>query len=116
MSNLKFKKEDLVKVISGKERGKKGKVLVVFPEENQLIVERLNMIKRHTKAKQQENNTNKEKTKQKQKQQQKNNKTKTTTRTKAQTITKNENTHKKRQNTTNTNKLQQNTEHHYKSI
>ncbi len=48
--NLKFKKEDLVKVISGKERGKKGKVLVVFPKENQLIVEKLNMIKRHTKA------------------------------------------------------------------
>lgn len=47
---MKVKKEDLVKVIAGKERGKKGKVLVVFPGENKLLVEKLNMIKRHTKA------------------------------------------------------------------
>ena len=50
MTKLKFKKDDLVKVISGKERGKKGKVLVVFPKENRLIVEKLNMIKKHMKA------------------------------------------------------------------
>ena len=52
MANLKFKKDDLVKIISGKERGKKGKVIAVFPKENKLIVEKLNMIKRHTKANQ----------------------------------------------------------------
>ncbi len=50
MTKLKVKKDDLVKVISGKEQGKKGKVLIVFPNENRLIVEKLNMIKRHTKA------------------------------------------------------------------
>jgi len=50
MPKLKVKKDDLVKVISGKERGKKGRVLSVFPHENHLMVEKLNMIKRHTKA------------------------------------------------------------------
>lgn len=50
MTKLKVKKDDLVKVICGKERGKKGKILVVFPKENRLIIEKLNMIKRHTKA------------------------------------------------------------------
>jgi|TARA_Y100000031_G_C8189279_1_gene370569 large subunit ribosomal protein L24 len=50
MAKLKLKKDDLVKVISGKERGKKGKILAVFPKENRLIVEKLNMIKKHAKA------------------------------------------------------------------
>ncbi len=44
-----IKKDDFVKVISGKDRGKQGKVLRVFPQEGRLTVERVNMIKRHTR-------------------------------------------------------------------
>jgi len=47
---LKIKKGDTVKVIAGKARGKTGKVLRVEPEKERLVVERLNMIKRHRRA------------------------------------------------------------------
>jgi len=43
------KKNDTVMVIAGKEHGKTGKVLRVLPEDNRAVVERLNMVKRHTK-------------------------------------------------------------------
>ena len=43
---------DIVEVISGKERGKRGKVLQVLTEEKKVLVEKLNMIKRHTKPSQ----------------------------------------------------------------
>ncbi len=46
------KKGDIVEVISGKERGKRGKVLQVLTEEKKVLVEKLNMIKRHTKPSQ----------------------------------------------------------------
>ncbi|MBI5475833.1 MAG: 50S ribosomal protein L24 [Ignavibacteriales bacterium] len=45
-------KNDTVKVISGNARGKTGKVLKIFREEHRLIVEGVNIIKRHTKASQ----------------------------------------------------------------
>lgn len=45
-------KEDSVKILSGKYRGKTGKVLKVFPKENRVIVEGVNIIKRHTKPSQ----------------------------------------------------------------
>ncbi len=38
---------DTVIVVAGKERGKRGRVLRVIPEKNRVIVERINMIKRH---------------------------------------------------------------------
>lgn len=44
-----IKKNDTVMVITGKERGKVGKVLRVLPLERRAIVERLNMVKRHVK-------------------------------------------------------------------
>lgn len=44
-----IKKNDTVMVIAGKERGKTGKVLRVLPQENRVIVEHLNMVKRHMK-------------------------------------------------------------------
>jgi len=44
-----IKKDDFVKVITGKDRGKQGKVLRVFPREGVLTVERINMVKRHTR-------------------------------------------------------------------
>ena len=48
-----IKKDDVVRIIAGKDRGKQGRVLRVFPAEGRLTVERLNMIKRHTRATQQ---------------------------------------------------------------
>ena len=41
------KKGDTVVVIAGKERGKRGKVLIVLPARRRVIVEKVNMIKRH---------------------------------------------------------------------
>lgn len=42
-----MRKDDTVVVISGKYKGKKGKVLKVIPSENRLIVEGVNVIKKH---------------------------------------------------------------------
>ena len=42
-------KDDNVKVLSGKYRGKTGKILKVLPNTNRVIVEGVNIIKRHTK-------------------------------------------------------------------
>lgn len=44
------KSGDTVVVIAGKDKGKKGKVLRVFPKENRVIVEGVNMLTRHKKA------------------------------------------------------------------
>jgi large subunit ribosomal protein L24 len=45
-----IRKNDNVIVTTGKDRGKRGRVLRVVPEKNRLIVEGVNKIKRHTKA------------------------------------------------------------------
>ncbi|MCE5393431.1 MAG: 50S ribosomal protein L24 [Acidithiobacillus sp.] len=45
----KIRKGDDVIVLTGKDRGKRGKVLAMFPQENRVIVEKVNMIKRHTR-------------------------------------------------------------------
>ena len=44
-----IRKNDLVMVIAGRERGKTGKVLRVLPETGKAVVERLNVVKRHSK-------------------------------------------------------------------
>ena len=44
---MNIKKDDMVKIITGKDRGKTGRVIKVFPEKNRLIVEGLNLIKKH---------------------------------------------------------------------
>ena len=46
---MQIRKNDSVIVIGGKERGKTGKVLRVVPDKDAVIIERLNMVKRHTK-------------------------------------------------------------------
>ncbi len=46
---IRLKKNDMVEVLSGKEKGKTGKVLRVIREKNQVLVEKVNMIKRHTR-------------------------------------------------------------------
>lgn len=48
MGNI--KKNDKVKVIAGKEKGRQGKILKVLGEKDAALVERLNLVKRHTKA------------------------------------------------------------------
>jgi len=45
-------KNDTVKILTGKYRGKTGKVLKVFPDQNRIIVEGVNIIKKHTKPSQ----------------------------------------------------------------
>lgn len=49
MSNLRIKKGDLVKVITGSNKGKTGKVVAVLPRQNAIKVEGLNVVKRHVK-------------------------------------------------------------------
>ncbi len=47
---MKLKKGDNVIVLSGKEKGKKGTVSRVFPKENKVILDGLNMVKKHQRA------------------------------------------------------------------
>ena len=47
MAKLKIKKGDHVVVITGKDKGKKGEVLKVMPEENRVIVKGVAMVRRH---------------------------------------------------------------------
>jgi large subunit ribosomal protein L24 len=44
------KKGDLVRVLTGKDRGKRGKVLSVAPDKGRVLVDGVNILKRHTKA------------------------------------------------------------------
>ena len=46
---MQIRKNDSVMVIAGKERGKTGKVLRVVPDKGALIIERMNLVKRHTR-------------------------------------------------------------------
>jgi large subunit ribosomal protein L24 len=50
-----LRKNDLVLVISGKDAGKQGKVLKVFPEKNRVIVQGVGFIRRHTRPNPQRN-------------------------------------------------------------
>ena len=47
---MKIRKNDNVLVIAGKDKGKKGKVRFVYPREDSLIVEGVNFIKKHARA------------------------------------------------------------------
>lgn len=49
MPKLKIKKGDQVEVIAGRDKGARGKVLRVFPAERKAIVERVNLVKKHTR-------------------------------------------------------------------
>ncbi|MGE5558902.1 MAG: 50S ribosomal protein L24 [Bacillota bacterium] len=46
---MRLKKGDEVMVLSGRDKGRRGKILQVMPTEGKVIVEGLNVIKRHTK-------------------------------------------------------------------
>lgn len=49
---MKIRKNDNVMIISGNDKGKTGKVLKVFPKKERIIIEGINVRKRHTKANQ----------------------------------------------------------------
>ena len=49
MSKMRLKKGDRVRVISGKDKGKEGKILVSSPAENKVIVEGVSVASRHSK-------------------------------------------------------------------
>ena len=53
MKNMSIRKDDLVVVLSGKDKGKQGKVLEVMPKERKVVVEKINMVSRHTKPRRQ---------------------------------------------------------------
>lgn len=44
---MKIRKNDIVKIITGKDRGKTGRIIKVFPSKSRVIVEGLNLIKKH---------------------------------------------------------------------
>jgi large subunit ribosomal protein L24 len=48
-AKLHIKKNDQVKVIAGKEKGKTGKILTVMPKKGCVIIEKVNFVKRHTR-------------------------------------------------------------------
>jgi large subunit ribosomal protein L24 len=52
MPNCHVKKGEEVVVLAGKERGKRGKIIAVLPKQQRVIVEGLQMIKRHTRKSQ----------------------------------------------------------------
>ena len=48
-TKMKVKKGDLVQILAGKDRGKQGRVLEARPKERRVVVENLNIVKRHTR-------------------------------------------------------------------
>ena len=53
MNKMSIKKDDTVVVLSGKDKGKKGKVLSVDPKAGKVVVEKVNVVSRHQKPRQQ---------------------------------------------------------------
>ena len=47
---MKIKKGDTVQVISGNEAGKSGRVIKIFPAKDKIVVEGLNMVKKHARG------------------------------------------------------------------
>ena len=53
MNKLHVRKDDTIVVLSGKDKGKQGKVLETSPKENKVIVEGINMVTKHVKPRRQ---------------------------------------------------------------
>ena len=47
---MRIRKNDQVRVIAGKDKGKEGRILKVLPEKGRVLVERVNIVKKHTRA------------------------------------------------------------------
>ena len=54
---FKIRRNDIVQVVVGKDRGKKGKVLRLSPVDNRVIIEGINLIKKHKRRTQQDQQT-----------------------------------------------------------
>lgn len=52
--NCKIRKNDIVYVKSGRDRGVRGRVLAVYPQQGRVLVEHVNMVKKHRKARKQQ--------------------------------------------------------------
>ena len=50
MKTYRIRKDDKVMVTAGKDKGKVGKIIKILPKRNAVLVEKVNMVKRHTKA------------------------------------------------------------------
>ena len=46
---MRIRKNDTVRIVAGNDKGKEGRVLKVFPDKNRIIVEKVHMVKRHTR-------------------------------------------------------------------
>ena len=55
LGRIKLRKNDTVKVIAGRDKGKQGRVLRVFPEKGKLLVEHVMMVKKHVRPNPQRN-------------------------------------------------------------
>ncbi len=53
MKKLSIRRDDTVVVLSGKDKGKEGKVLEAMPESRKVVVEKINVVTRHTKPRKQ---------------------------------------------------------------
>ena len=53
MNKMSIKKGDVVVVLSGKDKGKQGKVLAAMPADRKVIVEGINVVSRHTRPRKQ---------------------------------------------------------------
>ena len=53
MKKMSIRKDDLVVVLSGKDKGKQGKVLKTEPKSGKVVVEKVNLVSRHTKPRRQ---------------------------------------------------------------
>jgi len=49
---MRIRKGDMVKIISGNDRGKNGRVIKVFPDKDRIIVEGINVVKKHSRPSQ----------------------------------------------------------------
>lgn len=52
-NRLHVKKDDVVIVITGKDKGKKGRIIAAYPRENRVLIEGVNLVKKHAKPSQQ---------------------------------------------------------------
>ena len=53
MNKMSIRKDDVVVVLSGKDKGKQGKVLKTEPKSGKVVVEKVNLVSRHTKPRRQ---------------------------------------------------------------
>ena len=53
MKKMSIRKDDMVVVLSGKDKGKQGKILEVMPKEGKVVVEKINVVSRQTKPRKQ---------------------------------------------------------------